>query len=150
MRRNILIDFTNTLSTPPPQMVSPQRAQVIDKMISSLNRFAPKFVFGAEGWCVQMHKDFLPFVQPATLRNDFWWSALHLLQAVRNQLLFPDALHNARFARHSPHQFLNLYLKQTLDQDFPRLLVLLFELGVVHGRWEWDGDEAQFMWSNVV
>jgi serine/threonine protein kinase len=147
MRRNILIDFTNTLTSPQQPQISPQRAQVIENMISSLNRFAPKFVFGADGWCMQMNKDYLPFVQPVSLRTDFWWSALHLLQAIRNQLLYPDALHAARYTRHTPHQFLNLYLKQTLDHDFPRLLVLLFELGVVHGRWDWDGDEANFMWG---
>ncbi len=67
-----------------------------------------------------------------------------LLQVIRHQLLHPEAMHNAVYPRLTANQMTTAYLKQILDVDFPRLLLVLHELGGVYGAWSHDGDEIGF------
>jgi predicted esterase YcpF (UPF0227 family) len=91
-------------------------------------------------------------VQPQSLALEFWWSGKALLQAARNALVYPEPLQRAAAAL-SPHQPLSpqqavaRYLHQLLEKDFPRLLLLVFELGGLYGSWVWDGDDVAFAWN---
>jgi serine/threonine protein kinase len=138
-RKKFLIEFSNASNT---------NNKSVDSFINGMDRFCPHYVFGTDGWVKQMNRDFIDYIQPASLKTDFWWSGMQLLQAIRNQLLYPERLYSDLYSsRLSTNQMLALYLKQTLDVDFPRLVILLFELGGLNGKWEWDGDEVKHIWN---
>lgn len=138
-RKKFLIEFSNASNT--------NNKPSIESFINGMERFCPHYVFGADGWVKQMSRDYIDYIQPASLK-DFWWSGMQLLQAIRNQLLYPERLYSVLYSsRLSANAMLALYLKQTLDVDFPRLVILLFELGGLNGKWEWDSDEVKHIWN---
>jgi hypothetical protein len=70
-----------------------------------------------------------------------------LLQAIKSQLSYPELLTQSVYPRMTAHQASHAYLRQITDIDFPRLLILLYELGGIHGKWLWDGDEISHSWN---
>jgi hypothetical protein len=90
---------------------------------------------------------FLLNLVPAKLKADFWWSGTYLLQAVKAQMSYPELLQQSVYPRMTAHQATHAYLRQITDVDFPRLLILLYELGGIHGKWLWDGDEITHSWN---
>jgi len=81
------------------------------------------------------------------VKTDFWWSGTYLLQAIKHQLQFPETLMQGVYPRMTVHQATHAYLRQITEVDFPRLLILLYELGGIHGKWLWDGDEIVHTWN---
>ena len=156
-RKNLIIDLANvsnlTARQKPPVPGTNQRSQSMENFISEMDRYSQTFIFGSEGWVVKMYRDFVPYVQPVSIKVDFWWSGWYLLIAIRNQLLYPEAMYTGLYRQQASqsnitqNQMITQYLKQIIDVDFPRLLILLFELGGRHGKWEWDGDEVTFKWN---
>ena len=154
-RRTLLIDLANVTSGALGGV--PEAAESFS---SGLDRFCPSYVFSAPGpggasvpsWAAQMAPELLAQVQPQSLALEFWWSGKALLQAARNALVYPEPLQRAAAAL-SPHQPLSpqqavaRYLHQLLEKDFPRLLLLVFELGGLYGSWVWDGDDVAFAWN---
>ena len=126
-------------------------SEVINNFVTGIDKISPLYVFGADGWVAPMSPPLLALVQPPKLKTDFWWSGAYLLQAVKNQLQFPELLLQAgvypRSSVATPAQATHAYLKQITDVDFPRLLILLYELGGIHGKWLWDGDEIVHSWN---
>jgi len=84
------------------------------------------------------------------MKMDFWWSGVHLLNVIMNQILHPEAMHAAIYAAQGLNlqQSVYAYIKTITEKDFPRLLVLLYELGSIHGSFHWDGDEITHKWNN--
>jgi hypothetical protein len=84
---------------------------------------------------------------------DFWWSGWYLLIAIRNQLLYPEAMYTGLYrpqagqSNITQNQMIVQYLRQIVDVDFPKLLILLFELIGRHGKWKFDGDEVAMEWN---
>ena len=156
-RKNLIIDLANISnlsarqSTPLPG--TNQRSQSMENFISEMDRYSQTFIFGSEGWVVKMYRDFVPYVQPVSIKMDFWWSGWYLLIAIRNQLLYPEAMYTGLYrpqagqSNISQNQMIVQYLRQIVDVDFPKLLILLFELVGRHGKWEFDGDEVLFKWN---
>jgi hypothetical protein len=70
-----------------------------------------------------------------------------LMQAIKSQLSYPELLTQSVYPRMTAHQASHAYLRQITDIDFPRLLILLYELGGIHGKWLWDGDEISHSWN---
>jgi serine/threonine protein kinase len=119
----------------------------IDSFMAEFDRFCPHYVFGKEGWVAKMSPSVAAHIQPPFLKNECWLSGRHLLQAIKNQLAYPEALQTSLFPNLSLGQTVVAYLRQITEHDFPRLLILIFELGGVHGRWEWDGDDVHHYWK---
>ena len=116
----------------------------------NLENISPRYVFRPDvqrGWAEQMSADLRQLVFPPFLRDDGWWSGERLLQAIRNQLIYPEPMRAALFSDSTAQEACRRYLVRVLDQDFPRLLVLLYELGCWHGRWRWDGLSVSHRWT---
>jgi len=156
-RKNLIIDLAN-ISNLSARQNSPvpgtnQRSQSMENFISEMDRYSQTFIFGSEGWVVKMYRDFVPYVQPVSIKMDFWWSGWYLLIAIRNQLMYPEAMYTGLYRQQAGHsnitqnQMIVQYLRQVVDVDFPKLLILLFELGGRHGKWDFDGDEVIFKWN---
>jgi hypothetical protein len=122
-------------------------AESVLSFTSTLDRYSPHYVFGTDGWVAQLSADIAPHVEPPSLKTDFWWSCTHLLQAIKNQLTNPQRLAATVYPRLLPNQMLVAYLHQIVEVDFPRLLILIYELGGINGKWEWDGDEVSHSWN---
>jgi len=140
-RRGMLINFANAT------MLLRGNSEAVSNFVTGFDKISPLYVFGADGWVAPMSPQLLALVQPPQLKQDFWWSGTYLLQAVKNQLQFPEVLQQAVYSRMTPSQAAHAYVRQITDEDFPRLLILLFELGGIHGKWMWDGDEIMHAWN---
>lgn len=137
-RRSMLTAFANASMM--------RGSDVISNFVTGIDKISPLYVFGADGWVTAM-APFLLALVPPKLRSDFWWSGTYLLQAIRHQLQFPEALQQHVYPRMTAHQATHAYLRQVTEVDFPRLLILLYELGGIHGKWLWDGDEIVHSWN---
>jgi serine/threonine protein kinase len=138
-KKKLLIEFANASTV----LVM----ESVEHFMAEMDRYCPLYVYGKDGWVVQMNPSLVAFVQPPSLKAEFWLSGRHFLQAIKNQLLFPEAMHASLFSRLSVGQAVGAYIKQITEHDFPRLLILIYELGGAHGRWEWDGDDVQHFWK---
>lgn len=138
-RKSMITAFANASMT--------RGSEVISNFVTGIDKISPLYVFGADGWVAPMAPYLLALVQPAKLKTDFWWSGTYLLQAIKNQLQFPEILQQAVYPRLTVHQATYSYLRQITEVDFPRLLILLYELGGIHGKWHWDGDEIMHTWN---
>ena len=78
---------------------------------------------------------------------DFFWSAVHLLHVIKQTILFPDSMQKLAFPNLTIPQAVSAYVHAITERDFPRLLVLLFELGGANGVFHWDGDEVLHSWN---
>ena len=137
-RKNMLTSFANASMM--------RGSDVIANFVTGIDKISPLYVFGADGWVALMAPYLLNLVQ-AKVKTDFWWSGTYLLQAIKHQLQFPETLMQSVYPRLTVHQATHAYLRQITEVDFPRLLILLYELGGIHGKWLWDGDEIVHTWN---
>lgn len=193
MRRKLLVNFA-TATTPllpahlhlsplaPHQLLNIPES--IQNFSAAVEKIAPLYVFGSDGWVIQMSAALAEHIQPTKLKTEFWWSGVCLLQAIKNHLQQHtnditsgsananasnagrpnnSSLQNAMttvlqmrsaFSGTSPpvgvlnpQQAVGAFIHQLTEVDFPRLLILLFELGGINGRWVWDGDEVSHVWN---
>jgi serine/threonine protein kinase len=121
-------------------------SEVINNFITGIDKISPLYVFGSDGWVGPMWAP-LQALLPAKYKTDFWWSGSYLLQAIQYQLQCPDLLVQSVYPHMSQLQATHAYVRQVTESDFPRLLILLFELGGIHGKWVWDGDEVMHAWN---
>lgn len=151
-RKSFIVSFAQASSSGNGNDVSSEQQQPVhvssaEKFMSTFDKFCMDYVFTHEGWFKKMPNDFKTFIQPMKLATDYFWSGNALLQVMRYQLLHPDMLHNALYSSLTPHQMLSAYLHQMLDIDFPRLLIVIFELGLSFGNWQWDGEDIIHTWK---
>jgi|LauGreSBDMM110SN_4_FD.fasta_scaffold297085_1 hypothetical protein len=116
----------------------PHAKDVIEQFMTRLDSYGI-YVFDKSGWAIKMSPELLDFIQPSSLKDDNWWSARALLQAIRNQLLFPTAMHKSLYSNLTHLEMISMYLRTIFDKDFPKLLILIYELGRHFGKWTWDG-----------
>ena len=140
-RKHQLISFANTSA----MLGSSATSESIHHFVTRLEKISPLYVFGEAGWIASMTPRLLELV-PMEIRTGFWWSGSHLLQAVKEQLLNPEQLVQSVYTRMTSNQATHAYLRQITEVDFPRMLILLYELGGLHGKWMWDGDEVTHQW----
>ena len=141
-RKKTILDFANACNSPPANTRG-----AIEKFMAHLDNYGQRYVFDSSGWTIKMNHELLEFVQPKSLRDDYWWSGRSLLQAIYNQISFPEAMHATLYSSLSYHQMMNSYLRQIVDNDFPKLLILMFELGRLFGKWNWDSHEITHEWN---
>jgi serine/threonine protein kinase len=145
-KREFLLSFSQTgLDESTMHGVSGQPPAHLEPFLVAFDKYAPQYVFGAQGWVQSMSPALLNLVRPISVRNEHWWSGRGLLQALRSHLLQPDAL-AAVYTGLSPAQVLAAYIRELTEVCFPRLLNLVFELGGTYGAWSWDGDEVGHRW----
>ena len=82
----IIVDFADS------QTLAPHAKESVDQFMANLDKYGA-YVFEKNGWVAKMTPDLLEFIQPPSLKNDMWWSTKSLLQAIRNQIQFPQPLH---------------------------------------------------------
>ena len=145
-RRDFLLAFSHVPSADDPSS-APHASPSLEAFLEAFDKYAPQFVFGAQGWIQTMPPALLAMVRPVTLRTDQWWSGRGLLLAIRSHLINMEALHATVYPGvASPAIALAAYVREITEVCFPRLLALLFELGGSHGTWTWDGDEVSHRW----
>lgn len=122
-------------------------SDLMNHFISMFETICLLYVFGEQGWVPRMAHELLQII-PANLRaQEASRSGVCLLQAIKNILQHPERLVEHHIFLHlSPSLATQSFVKQITDYDFPRLLVLLYELGHSLGKWSWDGDEVLHTW----
>lgn len=136
-RQQMLQTFANTTIV--------RGCDAVTSFLTQLDKICPVYVFTPQGWAAAMYPPLLALVQPLKLKTEYWWSGSYLLIAILNQISFPETL-GAIYPMLSPQQALQAYLRQITETDFPRLLVLLYELAGLYGSWHWDGEEVSHTW----
>ena len=137
-RRSMLASFASAVAV--------RDSEAISSFVAGIDKISPLYVFGQEGWVAAMAPFLLELV-PQKIKAEHWWSGAHLLQAIQTQLQSPELLQEAAYPRLSALQSVYACIRQITESDFPRLLVLLYELGGIHGKWVWDGDEITHSWN---
>jgi serine/threonine protein kinase len=120
-------------------------SESVQSFANGVEKYSSQYVFGSNGWVVQMNPQLVSLVQPAKLVSDYWRSGTYLLMAIKNQLACPQLLQSV-YPHMTSNQASVAYIKQITEINFPRLLILLFELGGIHGKWNWDG-EISHLWN---
>jgi len=146
-RKKMIIEFANVTAAS-----SHQPSSALNAFVEELERYGPNFVYptttGAkEAWVNQMSGALLAHVQPVVLKEQYWWSCKALLHAIRNQLIFPESIHASVYPQLTYNKMMIAYLRQVVDRDFPKLLIIIYELGARHGRWSWDRQELSHRWN---
>ena len=123
-------------------------SEAINNFANTVDKIGPLYVFRQDGWVSQMSPHLLELVQPPKLKSEFSKSACALLFAIKNQLASPDTLRSCTVYRGmTTQEVLQEYIREVTDINFPRLLILVFELGSINGQWHWDGDEIWHTWK---
>lgn len=135
-RKRLIMHFAQCCSTLNSNLSSPT-GNKLTEFVKKLENLAVTVVYN-ELWTNQMSPALVNLVQPANLATDFGYSAVALLQAIHNHLALPEALHNSVYRHLTRQQMLMAYLSQILDTDFPKLLIMIFELGSNLGEWYLD------------
>lgn len=122
-------------------------SDLMNHFISMFETICLVYVFGEPGWVPRMAQNLLQII-PANLRaQQASRSGVCLLQAIKNILQHPERLvQQHTFLHLSPSLAAQAFVKQITDFDFPRLLVLLYELSHSLGKWSWGGDEVSHTW----
>eukprot|EP00428_Durinskia_dybowskii_P062053 CAMPEP_0170380784 /NCGR_PEP_ID=MMETSP0117_2-20130122/14063_1 /TAXON_ID=400756 /ORGANISM="Durinskia baltica, Strain CSIRO CS-38" /LENGTH=748 /DNA_ID=CAMNT_0010636317 /DNA_START=399 /DNA_END=2645 /DNA_ORIENTATION=- len=138
LRKTMLIQFANSTML--------RNNKTINALVMGIDKISPLYVFGSDGWVTPM-APFLSALLPTRLKTELGWSGTYLLQAIKDQLSRPDLLVQSVYPHLTAHQATHAYIRQITDVDFPRLLILLYELGGIHGKWNWDGDDISHGWN---
>eukprot|EP01036_Dinobryon_divergens_P032326 gene32326-41888_t len=104
----------------------------MDTFVAAVNSKSPGTVFqSGGGW----------------FKLEYWWSGVHLLHVIKQTILQPELMQKTAFPNLTIPQAVYAYVHAITERDFPRLLVLLFELGGANGVFLWDGDEVSHSWN---
>eukprot|EP01041_Mallomonas_annulata_P006001 gene6001-12094_t len=118
---------------------------------NDLNRYSTNYVYATTGWISQIAAEFIPFIYPISYVEDKWWSCEILIQIINNQILYTSpqskSLHITLYNNLSYNEMIKKYLERILDENFPKFLNLLYELGSWYGKWTWNGVEVTHSWN---
>lgn len=141
-RKNLILYFADSFLI--------RGSELINHFIVTFDKICLLFVFGDKGWVPSLRTDLLQLV-PLHLRTDEKsMSGSHLLHAIKAVLQQPDMLAMKLIPKLPAGEAVLEFIRQMTELEFPRLLILLYELGSTHGKWSWDGDEVQHTWNKSL
>jgi len=122
------------------------RALSQENFFKQLDNIGKQYIF-TEKWTSQMDSAIVACVKPPSLVTELKHSTQGLLQAIHNLYSYSlDEVHSNVFPQHTKSQMITAFITKITETDFPKLLLLIFNLVAHFGYWSIENDELKHQW----